>query len=318
MNFEGLHDFELRQICYFMMLVEAENSFSEAASRVGIKQGAFSQRIKALEEKLSVGTIEVELFDRGTRPSTLTEAGRVFLKEAEFALTHLERAINQARRASQGEIGHLTVGVHNSVANSILPKVLRTFQSQYPDVELELREVTVHQEIALLKEHQLDLVFHRSPSPYENDSDLVFVPILQELFVVVLPETHALAKQKQVSLASLKKEPMILPSIDTLPFYKQVIRLCQKAGFEPKIIQTIKATGIVTLLSLVAAGIGVSILPSHVQVLHREGVVYRPLQDKMLGRHMTIVYRKADPSNVLQKFLDVTREVMELNPVTLN
>lgn len=319
MSFNHLSHFELRQICYFLEAVAAGNHFTEAAKRLGIKQPPFSQSIQALEDKLSRDTaFDVKLFDRSTKPPTLTEAGRVFLKEGEFALTHLERAINQARRASQGEIGHLTVGVHNSVANSILPKVLRAFQSRYPSVELELREVTIHQEIPLLKEHQLDVVFHRSPSPYENDSDLVFVPILQESFLVVLPETHSLANQKQLSLAALKNESMILPSLDALPFYKQVIRLCQKAGFEPKIIPTIKATGIVTLLSLVAAGIGISILPSHVQVLHREGVIYRSLQDKMLSRHMTVVYRKSDSSNVLQKFLDVIREVIKEDFVTIN
>lgn len=319
MSFNHLSDFELRQICYFLKAVAAGNNFTEAAKRLGIKQPPFSQSIQALEDKLSGETgFDVKLFDRRTRPPTLTEAGRAFLTEAEFALTHLDRAINQARRASQGEVGHLTIGIHNSAANSILPNVLRTFRKQYPDVELELREVTTHQEIPLLKEHQLDVVFHRSPSPYENDSDLVFIPILQESFLVVLPETHFLANQKQVSLVLLKNESMILPSLDNLPFYKQVIKLCQKAGFEPKIIQTIKATGIVTLLSLVAAEIGISILPSHVQVLHREGVTYRSIQDKMLGRHMTVVYRKADSSNVLQRFLGVIREVMELNSKALN
>lgn len=313
MSFSHLSHFELRQICYFLEAIAAGNSFTEAAKRLGIKQPPFSQSIQALEDKLSrEAAFDVKLFDRSTRPTTLTEAGRVFLKEAEFALTHLDRAINQARRASQGEIGHLAVGIHNSVANSILPGVLKVFQKRYPDVELELREVTVHQEIPLLKEHQLDMVFHRSPSSYESDSDLTFVPILQESFLVVLPATHSLVQQKQVPLAALKNQPMILPSLDALPFYKQVIRLCQKAGFEPNVIQTIKATGIVTLLSLVAAEIGLSILPSHVQVLHREGVVYRPLQGEMLDRRMTIVYRKADSSTVLQKFLDVIQEVIDI------
>jgi DNA-binding transcriptional LysR family regulator len=315
MNLEGLNNFEFRQICYFMMLVEAENSFSDAAMRVGIKQGAFSQRILALEENLAIVKGEkVELFDRSTRPATLTEAGKVFLKEAGIALSHFDRAVAQARRADQGKIGHLTLGIHNSVANSILPKLLRELRKRIPDLHLDLREVTVQQEIPLLKERQLDLVFHRSPSIYDKDPDLIFMPILQESFLVALPEAHRLVKQEQISLPMLKNEAIVLPSLDILPFYKDVIKRCQQAGFEPRIVEAVKATGIVTLLSLVAAEIGISILPSHVQVLQREGVVYRPLRDKILSRKMTIAYRRADSSVVLQKFLEVTQDVIKLPP----
>jgi DNA-binding transcriptional LysR family regulator len=314
MDLEGLNDFEFRQICYFMMLVAAENSFSDAAMRVGIKQGAFSQRILALEKNLAIVKDEkVELFDRSTRPATLTEAGRVFLKDAEIAMKHFDRAVVQARRAAQGEVGHLTLGIHNSVANSILPKLLKEVRRRLPDLHLELREVMVQQEISLLKERQLDLVFHRSPSIYDKDPDLIFMPILQESFLVALPATHPLAKKEQISLPMLKNEPIVLPSLDALPFYKNVIKGCQKSGFEPRIVQTVKATGIVTLLSLVAAEMGISILPSHVQVLQREGVVYRPLLDKILSRKMTIAYRKADSSIVLQKFLEVTQDVIKLS-----
>jgi DNA-binding transcriptional LysR family regulator len=314
MNLAGLTDFEFRQIYYFMLLVEAENSFSEAAMRAGIQQGAFSQRIRALEENLGVGGAKVELFDRSTRPATLTDAGRVFLKEAGVALTHFDRAVTQARRAGHGEVGHLTLGIHNSVANSILPKLLKELRRRFPDIHLELREVTVQQEISLLKEKQLDLVFHRSPSIYDRDPDLVFVPILQESFLVALPKGHSLAKQAQISLSMLKNEAIVLPSLDVLPFYKDVIKRCQKAGFEPKVVQSVKATGIVTLLSLVAAEIGISILPSHVMVLQREGVVYRPLQDNTMNRKMTIAYREADSSVVLQKFLEVARDAVKLFP----
>ena len=313
MDFQHLSSFELRQICYFMVLVQAGNNFSEAAKQLGIKQPPFSQRIQALEEKLSAGKkpIEVKLLDRSTQPAALTEAGKVFLEEAQLALIHLERAIIQSRRASQGQIGHLIVGIHNSVANGILPKVLEEFQKQFPTVELELREVTIKQEIQLLKDHQIDVVFHRLPSSHEDDSDLSFMPILQETFLLVLPVDHHLAQQEQVSLAALKNEPIILPSLEVLPFYQHVILLCREAGFEPKIVETIKATGIVTLLSLVATKIGVAILPSHVQVLHREGVVYRPIQGKTLTRQMVVAWRQDDASIVLQKFLDVIQAISQ-------
>ena len=312
MDFQHLSHFELRQICYFMAVVQAGNNFSQAANRLGIKQPPLSLRIQALEELLSdpKKAYEVKLFDRSKRPIELTEAGQVFLAEATLALTHLNRAIAQARQASQGQIGRLVVGMNNSIANSILPEILKEFQEHFPQVELELREVTIQQEIPMLKNHQLDVVFQRSPYADENDPSLDFSPILQEYFVVALPETHILADRHQISLKALKDNAIILPSLDVLPFYEKVIALCQEAGFEPKLVQTTAVTGVVALLSLVAAGIGVAILPNHVQTLHREGVVYRSLQDIKLTREIAVVRRQEDSSIVLREFLNVIQNVM--------
>jgi len=313
MDFQYLSQFELRQICYFMLLVQVNNNFSEAAKQLGIKQPPFSQRIQALEKSLSTRKApDVKLLDRSKHPVELTEAGKVFFKEVQLALSHLEWAIAQTQRASQGQIGHLTIGIHNSVANTIFPEVLRRFRQRFSDVALELREVTIPQEIQLLKNHQLDVVFHRSEVPFEGDSNLDVMPILQEDFLLVLPEDHVLADQFQVPLKALKDEAIILPPLDVLPFYQQVIALCKEAGFEPKIVDTISATGIVTLLSLVTAGAGVAILPSHVQVLHREGLVYKPIQGKTLVRHIAAVWRQDDSSPTLHNFLDVIQEVMRL------
>ncbi|MDP8964985.1 MAG: LysR substrate-binding domain-containing protein [Cyanobacteriota bacterium] len=314
MDFQNLNHFELRQICYFMAVVQAGNNFSEAANRLGIKQPPLSQSIQALEKLLSADlkTSNVKLFDRSKRPLELTEAGKVFLKEAQLALMHLDRAIAQARQASLGQIGRLIVGLNNAVANSILPEVLKEFQKRFPNVELELREVTIQQEIQMLKNRELDVVFQRSPSFEHNDPDLNFQTLLDEYFVVALPTTHALAKQTQISLKALENESIILPPLDVLPFYEEVITLCRKVGFEPKIMPNITVTGVVALLSLVASEKGVSILPNHVQILYREGVVYRAIQDATLKRQTAVVWRQEDSSMVLRKFLNVIQEIMHL------
>ena len=315
MEFQHLSQFELRQICYFIAVVQANNNFSEAAKRLGIKQPPLSQRIQALEELLSTHqkTLAVKLFDRSKRPIELTEAGQVFLVEAQQALIHLNRAVSYARQASQGEIGRLIIGMNNSIANTILPEVVQEFQQRFPKVELELHEVTIQQEIQMLKNHQLDVIFQRSPSFEQNDPALSFQPILEEYFVVALPTTHALADQSKISLKALADDAIILPSLDVLPFYEKVVTLCREAGFEPKINQTVTVTGVVTLLSLVAAGVGVSILPNHVQTLHREGVVYRSLQNAALHRQIAVVWRQEDSSIVLRQFLKVIQEVMNLS-----
>ena len=315
MEFQHLGQFELRQICYFIAVVQADNNFSEAAKRLGIKQPPLSQRIQALEELLSTHqkTLAVKLFDRSKRPIKLTEAGQAFLVEAQQALIHLNRAVSYARQASQGEIGRLIIGMNNSIANTILPEVVQEFQQRFPKVELELHEVTIQHEIQMLKNHQLDVIFQRSPSFEQNDPALSFQPILEEYFVVALPTTHALADQSKISLKALADDAIILPSLDVLPFYEKVVTLCREAGFEPKINQTVTVTGVVTLLSLVAAGVGVSILPNHVQTLHREGVVYRSLQNAALNRQIAVVWRQEDSSIVLRQFLKVIQEVMNLS-----
>lgn len=313
MNLQYLSQFELRQICYFMLLVQSNNNFSEAAKQIGIKQPPFSQRIQALEKSLSTHkALNVKLFDRSKHPVELTEAGKVFLKEAQLALSHLELAIAQAQQASQGQIGHLTIGIHNSVTNTILPDVLKKFRVRFPDVELELREVTIPEELQLLKNHQIDIVFHRSEKPFQGESALDSMSLFRESFVLVLPADHAFADHLQVPLTALKHEAIILPSLDVLPFYQQVITSCREVGFEPKVVDTISATGIVTLLSLVTAGIGIAILPSHVQVLHREDLIYKPIQGKALVRHIAAVWRQDGLSPTLSNFLDVVQEVMRL------
>ncbi len=312
MDFQHLSQFELRQICYFMALVQAENNFTEAAQRLGIKQPPLTQRIQALEDLLSANqkSLAVKLFDRRTRPITLTSAGQVFWAEAQQALTHLDRAITQARQASQGQIGRLVIGMTNVIANSILPEVIPVFQQRFPQVGLEMREVTVEQQIHRLRTQQIDVMFQQAESFAHLDPDLLFQPILQEYFVLVLPTHHRLASQATVALADLKDEPIILPALDVFPFYTKVITLCRDLGFDPQIVSTVTVTGAVTLLSLVAAGIGVAILPNHVQTLRREGVIYRAIQDVGLTRQVAVIWRREDGSIVLRQFLTVIQELL--------
>jgi DNA-binding transcriptional LysR family regulator len=305
-DFQQLSHFELRQICYFMTIVNTGNNFTETANRLGIKQPPLTKSIQSLEKLLSKGQNpgEVKLFDRSKRPMELTQAGKLFLEEAQQALIHLDRAIIQARRASQGQIGRLQIGINNSIANSILPDVLQKFQSRFPNVELVMHEAPIQQELPMLKARQLDVIFQRSPYLVEDDSNLNIIPILEEYFVAALSQDHPLAQQTQLSLKALAADSIILPPLDILPFYEKVVLLCREAGFEPKILPTAVVTGVVTLLSLVAANVGISILPNHVQTLHREGVVYRPIHDAKLTRQVAVIWRQNDSSVILRNFID--------------
>jgi DNA-binding transcriptional LysR family regulator len=287
---------ELRHLRYFKAVAESL-SFSRAAKALDIAQPPLSQQIKALEAELNV-----KLFDRTTHPIQLTVAGQTFLQEARAILEQVDRATRTTQQVDRGYVGKLTLGIHNSFANSHLPNLVAQFHQHFPDVRLEFREVTVRQELELLQNHQLDVVFHRSATVDRNGTNFNYLPLLEEDFVLVLPENHPLAARSNVPLTALQGESLILPDLDVLPFYQQVIEACLRCGFEPQLDVKIRSGGLVTLLSLVASGMGLSVMPAHTQILHREGIVHRPIQDFQLKRHITLVWHKNDTSPVVNNF----------------
>jgi DNA-binding transcriptional LysR family regulator len=318
MTLRPWNQLEMRQLQYFMELVAEtgdKKSFSKAAERLDVEQSYLSKTIAALEAALSV-----ELFDRTRRPPVLTAAGKVFFTELRKATTALERAVIRAQEASRGEIGKLVVVVNTAIANSLLPDILKTFRDRYPKVELELRSMMIEEMMEGLRDSSIDVGFEHLPNPYSGDSTLNFLPIVQESFVVALPEYHPLAALKHIPLEALKDEQLILPPLDAVPSYEVVLSQFKLRGFKPTLLETVKATWMVINLSLVAAGVGVSILPDNVQTLQRQGVVYREL-DAPLARQIAVVWRRADINALLQpaptdsillrQFLTVVQEIAE-------
>jgi DNA-binding transcriptional LysR family regulator len=307
MNLQLLSPLELRQICYFLAVVEAGNSFSRAADRLHIEQPPLSQRIRSLEKAL-----KVELFDRRRRPAQLTAAGQVFLAEAQLALAHLERAVTQARAASAGEIGHLSIGISSAITNSILPDILRLWRERHPQVELELRELTLQQQLQALHDRQLDVGFEHLPVNAQQNASLNSMTLFREALIVALPADHFLARSSSLTLETLVREPILLPSIVAFPFYQAVVDQLQKAGqqagLQPQIVQNTQATWLLTLLSMVAAGLGLAILPaSNVATVTRQGVVYRPLQNLPLVRELSAIWHKDNASIVVGEFLKIVQ-----------
>jgi DNA-binding transcriptional LysR family regulator len=211
MNIQHLSQFELRQLCYFVALVRSENNFTKAAQQLGIQQPPLTRRIQALEAWLNMGkgSGEVKLLDRSTRPITLTTAGEVFLEEAQQALFHLDRAIVRSQQASQGQIGHLAVGITNFIANTIFPDIVQQFQQRFPNVILETREITVEQRFNMLRQRQVDVIFEQSEQFDHIDQEFMFQPIFQEYFILAVPAQHRLAVQAQVSLKDLQLEKIL-------------------------------------------------------------------------------------------------------------
>lgn len=250
------------------------------------------------------------LFHRTKRRVQLTEAGKAFLAEARQLLLGADRAVEVARQVAQGESGRLKVGFSGFATYSILPKVLRIFRERFPRVELELEEMTSTAQVQALQEHQIHLGLMIPPVP---DATLALELILQEPLVVILPETHSLATVPELTLSALANESFILVSRHLEPgYYDRCISLFQQAGFSPKVIQ--KASQKQTILGLVSAGIGVSLGPASIRNIHRTGVVYTALKGSTSEVELVAVWRQDEPSLILQRFLEVIREVVYQTP----
>ncbi|MBD0263774.1 MAG: LysR family transcriptional regulator [Tolypothrix sp. Co-bin9] len=287
---------ELRHLRYFVTLAE-ELHFGRAAERLHIAQPPLSQQIRQLETELGF-----ELFHRTKRKVQLTEAGQVFLDEVQQIFKQLEQAIQVGRQTSRGEMGQLVVGFVSSAPYNILPKILRSFRSSVPEVRLELHELTTNEQFRWLRESRIDVGFVRPPV----EDTFNFETIFQESLMVALPDTHLLANNSNVSLRALKSEPFILfPRLLAPGLYDLIISLCQQAGFSPNVTQ--EAIQMQTIVSLVAGGLGIAIVPESLQNLQRTGVVYKIIQEPTPKTAIAIIWRQNDTSATVQKFLEIAR-----------
>ncbi len=292
---------ELRHLRYFIAVAE-ELHFGRAAERLRMAQPPLSQQIQKLE-----GELGFQLFYRTKRRVQLTEAGEVFLEEAQQIFRQLEQAVRVGQQTSRGEMGRLAIGFVSSAAYNVLPPILNQFRQTFPAVNLTLQELTTDQQLQWLREKRIDVGFLRPPIA---DPAFQVMTILREPLVVAMPEAHALAAQPAVSLRSLASEPFILfPRPLAVGLYDQIISLCQTADFSPRVVQ--EAIQMQTIVSLVAAGMGIAIVPVSLQNLQRIGVVYRPLQEPTPEAAIALVWRQQDHSPVVQRFLDSVNQVIQ-------
>jgi DNA-binding transcriptional LysR family regulator len=289
---------ELRHLRYFIAVAE-ELSFSRAAERLQMAQPPLSQQIQALEAEMGV-----KLFDRKKRPLQLTVAGQAFAEEAQLTLANLEQAVQRTQRIYQGELGHLTIGFTSSVANGVLPDILRTFRQRYPDIKLILREENTAFQLQGLRDRKTDVAFVYQYHEMLEEQDLEMITLAPEPLLAVLPQNHRLARCPKIALSDLENEEFVLPRPQVASgLQEQIYQICSQAGFMPKVAQ--EAVFMVTILGLVSAEIGISILPASVQSLQRKGVVYRPLDAQTTATKLTVIWRRHHASPVLAQFLDI-------------
>lgn len=288
---------ELRHIRYFLAVAEEQN-FTRAAARVGIGQPPLSQQIKDLETEVGA-----PLFHRIPQGAELTEAGRAFLENVRVIPIQTERAMRAAQRAARGEIGSIRVGfVGSAPFNRVMPATIRSFRRAYPDVEMSFQEANTIRLVAGLKEGELDAVFFRSDEAPGDDLQIRLLS--EERMVVVLPTTHPAAKSVEIDLIRLRNDALILVPRDGAPLlFDTVMLACRQAGFEPIIGQS--APQLSSVVSLVSAELGFSMVPESMRQLQMTGVTYREVKgDPPLSR-MAVAYRRGETSKIVRNFVDV-------------
>lgn len=267
MNSSGI---ELRHLRYFLAVADTLH-FGRAAKKLGMAQPPLSQQIRRLEEML--GT---PLFERTTRGVTLTPAGALLRERAQATLGRLAEDLEQTRRIARGEEGRLVIGFSGSVMFTELPAAIQQYRRTYPRVEVQLREMWTAEQLRALADGSIDVGLLRDGGRHP---DLSITPLLREAFHAVLPADHRLRRQRTVDAAALEGEPFVLfaRSRGALAF-DRTMRCCLDSGFQPEIVQ--EAPQFPTLIRLVAAGLGVSLVPACVATVAFPGAIYRPLRSK--------------------------------------
>ncbi|MGV8211136.1 LysR substrate-binding domain-containing protein, partial [Pseudomonas aeruginosa] len=280
---------ELRHLRYFIAVAE-ELHFGRAAERLGISQPPLSQQIQALEEEIGA-----RLFERTNRRVELTDAGRLFLDESRQVLAQVDKAVLLARRAHLGELGELKIGFTSSAPfTSTIPSSIHAFRKAYPDVHLDLQEMSSRQVLKALLEESLQVGVIR---PLALPDAVHWVELFREPLVAVLRADHPLAAGSEdgLAIAALAEEPFVFfPRSYGTGLYDQVIALTRQAGFSPRIAQ--EASEAMTIIGLVSAGLGVSILPASFRRTRVDGVVYRTLSDPEATTAVWLVRRQNEGS----------------------
>jgi DNA-binding transcriptional LysR family regulator len=295
---------ELRHLRYFIAVAE-EKHITRAAERLGMQQPPLSQQIRALEREL-----DVQLFRRKPRGVELTDAGSAFLTDARAVLAQIDRAFATTKRTARGEQGRISVGFTSSTPfHPFVPRVIRAYREALPLVSLTLEEGGTMELLEYLRNEQIDAAFIRSP--LANQEGLVIDLLFQEAMVIAMPQGHVLAQRgsadKALPLKALAGETFIVYRRHTGPgLYDAILSASNKAGFTPRIGQ--EAPRIVSTLNLVAAGLGVSLVPESLQRMHMDGVAFRRVSGAVQPRApLYLASRRGEASTVVRKFLVLAR-----------
>lgn len=283
---------ELRQLRYFEAVASTLN-FSRAAERLHIAQPPLSRQIQQLEDELGVS-----LLDRSSRPLKLTNAGSFFYDQTVQVLARLKEIQAATRRIGAGGTRWMGIGFVPSILYGFLPNVLQRFTNENENLDISLSELTSVQQAEALKAGRIDVGFGRLAI---QDEGLRNIVLTEELMVVAIPSGSALCKETTIPLRRLVSEVLVLyPAAPRPSFADQVLHQFSVRGYEVR--KTYETNGLQTAIGLVAAGMGVTIVPESVQRLRRDDVTYRPLAEQGLTSPLIMTIRVGDTSDHVAKF----------------
>lgn len=288
---------ELRHLRYFLAVAE-EGNFTRAAAKLGIGQPPLSQQIRDLENEIGVA-----LFHRVPHGAELTAAGTAFLGEAKASLAAAEKAKLAAQGAARGETGRLALGFTASSAfNPVVSGTIRKFRARWPDVRLTLTEMNSHLLMEKLVRGEVDAAFIRPG--LENPKDVRMKRLADEPMLIALPSHHPLAVHPKLPISALANEAFVLfPRIVGLSLYDDVVEACRNAGFEMIVAQ--EAPQMPSVVNLVAADLGVSIVPAAIAQIKLAGVTYRPIEGEPLLARLGLVSMKNNRSPLIDNLISL-------------
>ncbi|TAL72963.1 MAG: LysR family transcriptional regulator [Rhodanobacter sp.] len=297
--------FDLRQLRYFIAVAE-ELSFTRAAIRLHISQPPLSQQILALERDLGV-----TLLERNKRKVALTEPGRVFFEEARQILTQTELARSRTTATAAGQSGQLRLAYSVSVSfHPFLPRALLRHRQVAPAVNLQLSELYTERQFAALLANEIDVGFVRNEPHHQRDARQLHLRVIdREPLMLALPASHALATRETVTMREVAEESFVTqPRQLAATLYDRLAALADAADFRPRIVQ--QAQQVNGLLALVAAGLGLALVPASMRAVHLAGVRYVPLVDPLAHLLLAVASRTGDHSPVLAQFLATVEDAL--------
>ncbi len=290
---------ELRHLRYFIAVASNLN-FSEASRRLHVAQPAISQSILDLENELGV-----KLLSRNSRSVELTAAGNAFFAEAQGVMLRADGARMAAQRASRGELGCLRIGFLPCAAGPFIPALVRSYRKEFPNVEVQLHDMNTERQLKAFEDGEIDIGFSR-PFPRERSKEFATEVVYEDRLEIVLPSGHALAKKSVVDLKDVSGETFVEYYRRGAPaLFSEVISVCRKAGFSPKVVLEFKEMSSVILA--VESGLGVSLMLGFVRgLLSRESVVrqIKPASSKI---PLCAIWPAGPQEPVLESFLETLR-----------
>ena len=293
---------ELRHLRYFVAVAD-ELSITKAARILRLAQPSLTRQIQSLEEEL-----HVMLFRREKKRLALTDDGEFFLGRARRLLSQVELDIDDLRSHSKGETSPLKIGYMLDMQYDLLPITLSTFRKVWPQVTLNLIEMTAAEQIQALHKNKIHIGFVREPG-IPSLTGLQGEPITQCKMMAVLPDTYSQKAKGRLGLKDLAGESFISLSEEDYPGTREWLnRVCRDAGFTPKITHESNSTS--TLIHLVALGMGTALLPESCMRLPHEGAEFHPLNEVVHSRTL-LLWRKENFSHPLQHYIRIVSDRFE-------